>query len=372
MGIQAEKIIEFMNRLAPPDLAESWDNPGLQVGTGKQMIRKVLVSLDVTRENIEYAVRNSYNMILTHHPLLFRGIKKVDMESRTGSLIAALCIHRICAFAAHTNLDSADGGVNDVLAEKLLLKDCTGFIPVKEEKLYKFTIYVPESHADPVREAMRAAGAGYIGGYSGCSFSVRGEGRFLPEEGTHPFIGTVHKPEMVQEMRIETILPSAILPQVLSAVLKVHPYEEPAYDIYPLANKGRTQSMGRIGWLPEPMEAVDAVRYVKGKLGIPCIRCSGRVKGIVQKTAVLGGAGAEFMDQAAAVGADIYITGDIKYHEAQEAEAQNILLIDGGHFYTEQLIVPHLVSCLRREAEQQGWDIQIDEDRNRHDSFKYL
>lgn len=372
MEVYARDLMSVMNAWAPPELAESWDHPGLQVGDPEQTVRRVLTALDVTRENVSYAKNHHIDMIISHHPFLFRGVKTIDLQTEKGKILQDLIVHGICAFAAHTNLDTARGGVNDTLAAMLGLTDCTGLVPRREEKWVKLVVYVPVSYGDRMRNALASAGAGVIGAYSGCSFTVSGIGRFLPGKGTHPFIGKEGRWEETEEERIETILPDDLVADALSAMRAAHPYEEPAYDLYELKNPGQWNMMGRVGNWPYPMTARDAAVYIKKKLGIPAVKMAGPPDKFVRRAAVLGGAGIEFAKAAQQAGADLYLTGDVKYHEAQEAAALGLVVVDGGHFYTERGIISTIARRLKKVKAERQWDVQIIEDPTAQDVFLVL
>lgn len=372
MDIRAKDIMQLMDVWAPPSLAESWDHPGLQAGDPEQPVHALLVSLDLTRANLDYALAHGIDMIVSHHPFLFRGMKTIDLRTEKGRMLADLLSHSICAFAAHTNLDTAREGVNDALAEALGLRNCTGLVPVHQKKMYKLVIYVPASHAEAVRQAAAEAGAGVMGAYTHCSFSSDGIGRFRPGSSAHPFLGKEGVEEEAEEVRIETFLEEDRLEAVEAAVRAAHPYETPVLDLYELTGQGAWDMMGRVGDLPRPMSGRDVVLYIRDRLGMPVIRCAGDLEKTVRRAAVLGGAGAEFRGLARKAGADLYLTGDVKYHEAQEAAAMGLLLIDGGHFHTEKVIIPRIASKIRQAAEEKGWDLSVIEDPAAEDIFTYL
>lgn len=372
MDVQAKDLMALMDTWAPPSLAESWDHPGLQAGDPESRVTKVLVSLDVTKENVRWAADHGCEMIISHHPFLFRPLKEVDLSTEKGRILRTLLTCGITAFAAHTNLDSADGGVNDALADALALQNRRGLVPVKEDPLCKVAVFVPESHGEAVRKAMAEAGAGRIGAYRGCSFTVSGMGRFLPDVGAHPYIGQAGKAEETSESRIETVVPESLVPAVIAAAKKVHPYEEPAFDIYPLKNGGAFQSMGRVGELPEEMSGDEALLYVKKCLRLPALRSAGERNRPVRTVAVLGGAGAEFAPLAKKAGADLYVTGDVKYHEAQDMAAMGLLVADAGHFGTERVIIPALAKRLRKATAEKGWSVTFTEDPTAKDIFHFL
>lgn len=371
MEITAKTLMDFMEEWAPQSLAERWDHPGLQAGDPARPVRKVLVSLDLTKENARYAAENGVDMVISHHPFLFRALQKVDLSTEKGKILA-LCLSRgICAFAAHTNLDTAAGGVNDALADVLELKNRRGLVPIHEKRLFKFIVFVPALQEDEVRRAIADAGAGSLGAYSRCSFSSRGIGRFLPGVDAHPFLGKPLEEETAEEVRIEAVVREEKISAVLSAMRAAHPYEEPAYDLYPMACGGVWDMMGRVGELPREMAGLEAVDYIKEKLGLPVAKFAGNPDRRVKTVAVLGGAGVEFASMAAKAGADLYLTGDVKYHEAQDAAAEGLLVVDGGHYYTERVVVPVIAKRLREAAEKHGWEITVIEDPVGKDIFEY-
>lgn len=371
MEIKARDLIRLMEQWAPPMLAEKWDNPGMQAGSAEQPVHKVLVSLDLTKQNAQFAAENHINMIISHHPFLFRGLKTVDLQTEKGQILQTLLTHGITAFAAHTNLDTAEDGVNDALAAALEMKNLRGFVPIRKRRMYKLVTYVPELQEERILAALKDAGAGQIGHYSGCAFSSAGLGRFCPDGEAQPFCGERGKENTEREVRIETCVSEEQIKNVTAALVKVHPYEEPVWDLYELANQGKWQTMGRIGEFPREMTGEEALLYVKERLGLPVVKYAGPVDGAIRRAAVLGGAGAEFAARAKALGADLYITGDVKYHEAQEAAAMGLLVIDGGHFYTERVIIPSLAERLRKTAADRGWDVEIIEDPTACDIFSY-
>ena len=315
MSVLLKEIISYMESYAPIALAEKWDNPGLLVGSPNQDIKSVMTVLDVTAENVAYAVSHDIDLIISHHPVIFKGLKSLRTDRYEGWLMQELLINHIAVYSAHTNLDVADGGVNDVLAERLGLKHVRGLAETGQDNLYKLVVYVPEDHAVAVKKALGDAGAGYIGHYSHCMYSTTGTGQFKPLTGTHPYIGAVGQLERLTEVRIETIVPAEKLAKVLTAMLAVHPYEEVAYDLYKLANEGKKHYLGRMGELPELVNAMVALKVIKKAIGAVTVKVSGNLNRSVRTIALCGGAGAEFMVLAKEKGADLYITGDVKYHE---------------------------------------------------------
>lgn len=367
--IKCQVVVETMDRLAPRYLAENWDNVGLLIGNPAQEITKILTCLDVTEKVIDKAICENYNMIISHHPFLFKGIKKIATDKPLGRMLQKILSNNIAIFAAHTNLDTTYGGVNDVLAQKLQLTEVKPLTISYREEILKLGVNVPNDYADAVREALAKAGAGAIDNYSDCSFTYNGTGYFKPLENSNPFIGQQNKLSNVQEVRIETILPSKIKNRVIKAMLKAHPYEVPAWDIIPTENIYHENGLGRIGKLTNPITLDEFAQRIKQSLSGDTFRY---VKGndkLVKKVALCSGAGVEFLDKAAMQGADTYITGDVKYHEAQHAQELGINIIDAGHFGTELPIVETLAQYLQEENIKQKWQIIITADNDATDVF---
>ena len=244
-----QEIIQLFEQFAPKKLAMEGDKVGLLIGSLNQTVQNVLVALDVTEEVVDEAIEKKVQLIIAHHPLIFRPLKTILTDDPYGRIISKLIKHDIAVYAAHTNLDIANGGVNDMLAEKLGLQDLEVLVPTYEVPLKKLVVFVPKEDAEMLRKVLGDCGAGAIGNYTHCSYSNDGTGRFLPGEDTNPHIGQIGKLEAVPEERIETIFPETIEKKLISTMLKAHPYEEPAYDIYPLELKGETYGLGRIGYL---------------------------------------------------------------------------------------------------------------------------
>jgi hypothetical protein len=245
------------------------------------------------------------------------------------------------------------------LAARLGLAGSRALSPTHPEKLLKLAVFVPEGHVEQVRQAIADAGAGHIGNYSHCTFQTAGTGTFLPLDGAKPFIGKPGQLEYAAEFRLETVMPEAVSSRVLSAMLKAHPYEEVAYDIYTLNNSVTSHGLGRVGQLAEPVAFTDFAANVKNALGISYVRAAGDTARTVRVVAVCGGAGGSLIRNAAAVGADVLVTGDVKYHEAQEAQELGLAVIDAGHFATEQPVVEAVAAYLRQYAVSQGWSVTV-------------
>ncbi|MCG0274740.1 MAG: Nif3-like dinuclear metal center hexameric protein [Thermosediminibacteraceae bacterium] len=354
-----QTVINIIERLAPRKLALEWDNVGLIIGDYSAKVEKILVTLTVTPGIIDHAIKNGVDMIISHHPFIFKPLKSIKRDSSFGRMIYDAIKHDIAVYCAHTNLDVTSNGVNDLLAKSLDLEDVEVLEQTFEEPLKKIVVYVPKGYEDAVRDAMGNAGAGHIGNYSHCSFNVSGIGTFRPLEGSNPFIGGIGKLEKVEEIRIETIAPESQVKKILNAMFKVHPYEEVAYDVYPVENKGYSFGLGRIGYLKEPITLKELCQVIKQKLEVNSLRVVGELTKKVSKVALCGGAGGNLIPKAAFYGADVYISGDIKYHEAEEARSAGMALIDAGHYSTERLIVYFLADYLKKELATLGEEVLV-------------
>ena len=319
------------------------------MGSLNQEITGVVVSMDVTSDVLDWAIREGCNMIVTHHPLIFRPLKTIITDTYPGKLLGKILKRDLVIYNAHTNLDQAHGGINDRLAELFDLKNPEYISETVEERLLKMVVYVPQTHVDEIYRALTMAEAGNIGDYSDCSFSAEGTGRFRPLEGSSPFIGQKGKLEEVAETRIETIIRKADLGKTLEKIMEYHPYEEPAYDIYPLENRADKYGYGRIGDI-EPLTMEELASLTKRLLGISHVRVYGNSTSKISRLALCGGAGSDFIGEAAHKGAQVYITGDIKYHDAQMAHEKGLILIDGSHYGTERIILPVIKNKLDEVA----------------------
>jgi len=354
MFARGETVVQLMERLAPKHYAEPDDKIGLQVGSLRKEVSRVLVTLDVTREVVEEAVVAGAELIIAHHAVIYRPLAHLQTDTPAGALAAELLRRDLAVYVAHTNLDSAEGGMNDWMADALSLTDRKVLREAHTDKLFKLAVFVPEEHHAAVRDALFRAGAGWIGNYSHCSFTTEGIGTFLPREGSDPYIGRQGKLESVAEKRIETVVPQSALKSVVAAMLKAHPYEEVAYDVYPMDLKGRSFGLGRVGKLPAE-ESLDAfAERVKRALDVPFVRVVGAGDKPIRKVAVLGGAGSRFLNNAIFTGADAFVTGDIDYHMAHDAAAAGIALVDPGH-NAEKIMKAKVAEWLQQHLTEQGY-----------------
>ncbi|OGO78675.1 MAG: Nif3-like dinuclear metal center hexameric protein [Clostridiales bacterium GWB2_37_7] len=365
--IKCQTIANMIEELAPKRLAEAWDNVGLLVGDGSSKIQKILVCLDATEWVIEEAIEQGADMIVCHHPIIFGGIKRITADTVLGRKLIRLISKSISVYCAHTNYDIAKEGLNDIFAKRLGFNSFSLIEPTQTEKLYKIIVYIPQGHEDKIFNALMKAGAGHIGNYSSCSFRTEGMGTFLPQEGTQPFIGQVGKLEMVHETKLGTIVPQSLLNKTIKALIKAHPYEEPAYDIMPLENKGDSLGLGRIGELEQETTLAIYADHVKTALNIDKVRIAGNPNQKIKKVAMLNGAGNKFVSAARFAGADVFVTGDMQYHEMADAVEAGISIIDAGHFATEGIMIPAMADYLRNKCLEQGYLVEILESRSNKD-----
>jgi dinuclear metal center YbgI/SA1388 family protein len=345
-------IQKFFADWAPDDLAWEKDNVGLQVGNGRARVSGILVSLDVTRQVIAEAKKRRANLLVSHHPLLFRAQKSLTPMSEVGVCVERLILSRINLFSAHTNLDFVRGGTSFALAEALGLRG-VDFLhkPYKVQK--KLVTYVPTGHEDRVADAMAEAGAGRIGNYDRCSFRSPGIGAFRGNQYATPVVGKTGVLEKVSEVRIEMIVDQWKLPDVMRSLKASHPYEEVAYEVYPVENTSDNHGMGVIGMLPRVTTLSGFLKMLKTRLGAQRVRCTGVMDSKVQRIAACGGSGAELLDEAIRQQADVFVTADVKYHAFHHAK-DKIALVDAGHFETEHLVVNEVVKRLREFVRDRG------------------
>ena len=331
--MKIKEVIDALEKFAPLPLQDNFDNAGLQIGLTDAEVTGALLCLDVTEAVVKEAVALGYNLIIAHHPLLYKGLKTITGKNYVERCVMEAIRNEITVYAAHTNLDNSFGGVNFKMAEKIGLKNIQVLEP-KDNSLLKLVTYVPEMQADDVRQALFEAGCGHIGNYDACSYNVHGEGTFRAAEGTHPFCGQIGELHTEAEVRIETVLPVYLKRNVEKALLKSHPYEEPAYDFFALQNEWKQAGAGVIGDLEEPMDESDFLRMLKKTFEVGCIKHT-QLKGRrIERVALCGGAGAFLLPKAVGK-ADVFITGEVRYHDYFYYE-NDILVAEIGHYESEQ------------------------------------
>jgi dinuclear metal center YbgI/SA1388 family protein len=332
--MQLKQLTNYLESVAPLALQESYDNAGLLIGTPDDEISGILITLDITEEILDEAISRNLNLIVAHHPIIFGGIKKLNGKNYIERCVAKAIRNNLAIYASHTNLDSVFGGVNSKICEKLGLKNCRILSPTPHF-LKKLVTFVPIDDAEKVRNALFLAGVGHIGNYDSCSFNLTGQGSFRGNEQTNPFVGEKNQLHFEEETRIETIFPKHIQSQVIQALLASHPYEEVAYDIYPLDNEYNQSGIGMIGELDSPMDEVGFLHKLKETFQCKVIKHTQLLGNPIRTIAVCGGSGSAYLSMAITQKADLYISGDFKYHQFFDAE-QRIIIADIGHYESEQ------------------------------------
>lgn len=346
-GLKNRDVFKALEKWAPKSLAYEWDNVGLQIGSADKSVKKVLITLDVLEAVVDEAIDKKIDLIIAHHPLIFKPLKNIDTLTPKGKVIEKLIKHEISVYAAHTNLDIAEGGVNDLLSTALNLKEVTYLKETQHLPYYKLIAYVPNTHTQIVRDAILNVGAGSLGDYSHCSYKTEGEGSFKPLDHAKPYLGTHQKFECVEEDRLEFSVHPSLLNDAISALKERHPYEEIAYDVFELTNLFEKQGIGRIGSLDETLSLHDFIDLVKGAYEIDYLTVSGNLNKEISRVAVLGGSGEKYIADALKCGADVLVTGDVSFHLAQDAIESGLAVIDAGH-YIEKIMKEATSSYLKK------------------------
>ena len=347
MRTSIDEVAKALEEMAPRSLQEDYDNTGLLTGSPDWECKGVLVSLDATDAVVEEAVQAGSNLVVAHHPLIFKGLKRIDPRHPVGRTLVAAIRSDVAVYAIHTNLDNILPGVNSALADRLGLSSQRVLDP-REGQLRQLHCFVPEAHLEAVRAAVFAAGAGQVGRYSGCSFSAAGKGTFTAGEGANPFVGEKGVPHEEPELRLEVVFPSYLEARVLKAMKKAHPYEEVAYGVVRLENPIDSVGSGLVGELPGDMEEGEFLDLVKSTCGIPVLRHSRPTGRKIRRVALCGGAGGFLLSKALGVGADAFLTADLRYHDFFEPDGR-LLLADIGHFEGERFMVDLVCDTLKEK-----------------------
>jgi dinuclear metal center YbgI/SA1388 family protein len=339
-----QELTDFMASLAPPAYQEDYDNAGLIVGNPATTITGVLLALDCTENVVAEAVRRGCNVVVAHHPIVFRGLKKLNGKNYVERTVIDAIRADVALYAIHTNLDHVAHGVNAMIASRLGLSKVRVLAP-KRQLLMKLTFFVPDQQSQTVLDALFATGAGHVGNYSECSFQLAGEGTFKPGIDTNPYLGEVGKLERVAEKRVEVLFPAHLETRIMQVLRRSHPYEEVAYYLHRLENEHQDVGAGAIGELPQPMSSSDFLGYVKERMNVNVIKYTPTEAPMVRRVAVCGGAGSFLLPNALSAQADAFITADFKYHEFFDAE-NRIMICDIGHYesevFTKQLLFNHI------------------------------
>lgn len=345
--MKIKEIIQHLDQIAPLAYAEDFDNVGLLVGNQEEDITNVLVTLDTTEEVVQEAIDKNCNLIISFHPIIFSGLKKLTGKTYVERAVLKAIKNDVAIFAIHTALDNSMIGVNDQIANQLGLKNKRILIPQKDT-LQQLFVFVPTKDAENLRQALFSAGAGQIGNYDSCSYNLVGEGTYRALDGANPSIGEIDEYHQEEEVRIEVLVPKHAVYKVVNAMYANHPYEEVAYGLIPLTNKNKTIGIGMIGELEDEMDEVEFMNYLKDKMNTSFLRHSKLLNKKIKKVAVLGGSGAFGIKDALAQNADVYISSDFKYHDFFTAE-NRIILMDIGHFESEQFTKKLLTTFISKK-----------------------
>lgn len=341
------EVIKCLEEFAPISLQEEYDNAGLIIGNADDECKSIITTLDVTEDVIAEAVSKKCNLIVAHHPVIFKGLKKLNGKNYVERSVIAAVQNNIAIYAIHTNLDNVVNGVNYKIAQKLNLQNIEVLSP-RINTLKKLVTFSPLKNAEEIRNALFSAGAGTIAKYSECSYNVDGMGTFKAEEGSHPYAGEIGKRHTENETRIEVIFPSYLQEQVVQSLKRSHPYEEVAFDIYLLSNNRKDIGSGLLGNFREAVSEQNLLSLLKMEFGLSVIRHTALSGKKITKVAVCGGAGSFLIPAAKAAGADVYITSDLKYHEFFDAD-DTILLADIGHYESEQFTIELLADIIQQK-----------------------
>ncbi|MBU1373918.1 MAG: Nif3-like dinuclear metal center hexameric protein [Bacteroidetes bacterium] len=341
------ELTSYLEEIAPLNYQENYDNAGLIVGSSDREIKKALISLDCTEAIVDEAIQQNCDIIISHHPIVFKGLKKLNGNNYVERVIIKAIENKIAIYAIHTNLDSVLSGVNAKICEKIGLQNCQVLSP-KSGLLKKLVFFVPLAKADEVKTAIFNAGAGNIGNYSECSFSINGFGTFKGNESSNPFVGIKNELHQENETRIEVIYPAIAERKILSALLASHPYEEVAHDIYSLDNSLQDVGSGMVGELENEMDGIDFLHLLKKNMGLIVIRHTEILNKKIKRIAVCGGSGSFLLKKAIQAKADVFVTADFKYHEFFDAD-RKILIADIGHFESEQFTQELLLQFITKK-----------------------
>lgn len=359
--ISGFEFVKIFEQEVPLWLAEDNDPVGLHIGDLSHPIKKMMITLDVRPEVVEEAIEKNIDFILAHHPPIYRPIERLDLSNKQNQMYANLIKHDIRVYAAHTNLDNAQDGMNDWLADALSLEDIEIMDITRRIPLKRMNVYVPDTHIESVRDAMTTAGAGNITeNYSDCSYQVKGMGRFTPVKSANPTIGKLGVPEEVSETRLEVILEQKDSQAIIDALFQSHPYEEPVYELYSIEQKQELAfGLGRVGNLKEEILLKDFVQVTKEAFDVKGLRVvTTNLDQKVKRIAICGGDAGKYYKKAIQKNADVYITGDVYYHTAHDMQADGLTVLDPGH-HIEKICIPKLTERVSGWKNQFDWDMEI-------------
>jgi dinuclear metal center YbgI/SA1388 family protein len=342
-------ILDYLDQFAPPQLAANWDNVGLLLGDRTASVQRIMTCLTVTPESAAEAIEADAQLIVSHHPILFRPVKRLNSDAREGQMLLGLIRASIAVYSPHTAFDNTRGGINEILARRLGLADLRPLRMNDGPRQCKIVVFVPENDLAKVSDALFVAGAGHIGEYGECSFRLAGTGTFFGSDAANPTVGHKGRREEVSELRLEVICPEATVEAAVAAMRRAHSYEEPAYDVYPLRPTASRFGEGRLGMLSNPTPLADFARSVKRLLNAGLVQVVGNEKQTAEKVAIVCGAGGELLGDAIRSKADVFLTGELRFHDYLAAQAAGLALVLPGHFATERCGVEELAGELQKQ-----------------------
>lgn len=368
MAVIVKEIQGWLESRFPPGWAEEWDRIGLQLGDPERRVERLGVSLEATPRSVSWAVRNNLQLMICHHPLFFKPLTSLENHHEPGRTAIQMIKADLSLLVAHTNLDAAPEGVSTALAHRLGLADLLPLEKCLEDQV-KLVVFVPLGYEEKITRVLDTSKAARIGTYRLCTFKSRGEGTFVPEIGSRPFLGDIGRIERVSEWRLEFLAPRGSVFEVLEKIRAVHPYEEMAFDVYPVENPSTAVGLGRVGDFDPPIPGDILIHRLKQDVEAPSVRVCGPIPGLVRRIGVCGGSGGRMIPDAVSAGAEILICGEIGYHPVVSNEGQGLTLIEIGHYPSEKWILPILTDILREAGQSLGWGVEVFEDRQPGDPY---
>jgi dinuclear metal center YbgI/SA1388 family protein len=359
MSVTLRDILNLLESRYPSAWAVSGDKIGLEVGHPDKQVEALMVALEVTPAIVAEAAQRGAHLLLTHHPLLYQPLKDLREDRPGGRLLADLLRADLAMVSCHTNLDIAPGGLNDYLAQELELTGVEVLTPTTRDPWFKLVVFVPAGYEDPVRQALGDAGLGVIGRYSHCTFSSPGQGTYRPLPGAHPFQGEVGELSRVEETRLEILAPESLLPLALSRLKAAHPYDEVAYDLYPLRHPGTPLGLGRIGSWPAPRPFAQVIAAVKKLFRVETVQVWGQPPALVQHLALCSGSGGDLLPDALSRGAQIYLTGEVRHHQVPPGLQEGFAAVTVGHFASEVVFMEPWAERLREIFQKDGLGLDV-------------
>jgi dinuclear metal center YbgI/SA1388 family protein len=368
MPVKVREIHEWLESRFPEGWAEGWDHVGLQLGDPEKPVERTGISLEAAPRSVSWAVQKNLHLLICHHPLFFNPITSLRDDREPGRTASQMIKAEVCLLVAHTNLDAAPEGVSTALGRRLGLMD---LIPLEKrsQDQVKLVLFVPVGYEEKIMKVLDAFDAGRIGSYRLCTFKSRGEGTFVPEKGSSPFMGEPGRMERASEWRLEVTLLRTVVPELIMRLRPAHPYEEMAFDVYPLENLSAGVGLGRVGRFEPPIEGEALIRRLKEDIEAPWVRVSGTVPPVVKKVAVCGGSGGSLIAEALSARAEIFICGEIGYHPVVSQQGGALTLIEIGHYPSEKWVIPMLAESLREASRSRGWGLEVLEDQQPGDPY---